>query len=123
MEYLKELNNIFRNTINYKSFNNDKIRVRDYKNGISLQHAIYYSFMYSKLGATKYTAVSQINSTNGTSFTRQAFDSKNKNIPLSNFTQLHSMILKFANSVCRESENNKILLAVDVIATIIIKSF
>lgn len=81
MEYLTELNDIFRNTINYKSINNDKIRVRDYKNGISLQHAIYYSFLYSKLGATKEAVVSKINSTNNTSFTRQAFDSKNNMNP------------------------------------------
>ena len=39
----------------------------------------------------------------GTSFTRHAFDSKNKNIPLSTFIKLHSKILKLANNICKNS--------------------
>ena len=109
MEHLPELNNLFKSIISYDTINKDGICVRNYKNGISLQHALYYNFLYSKLGAV----ASKINSANCTTFTRQAFDSKNKNIPLSVFVQLHNAILKLANSVCKESENNKILLAVD----------
>ena len=65
---------------------------------------------------------SKINSTQGTSFTRHAFDSKNKNIPLSTFIKLHSEILKLANNIFKNSENDKILLAVDVTVTITTKS-
>ena len=54
----------------------------------------------------------KINSTQGTSFTRQAFDSKNKNIPLSTFIKLHSEILKLANNIFKNPENDKILLGV-----------
>ena len=50
MKYLTELNNIFGNIINYNTNNKDKIYVQNYKNGISLQHAFLYIFLYSKLG-------------------------------------------------------------------------
>ena len=49
MKYLTELNNIFGNII-YDSINKDKIYVRNYKNGIFLQYAFLYNFLYSKSG-------------------------------------------------------------------------
>ena len=50
MKYLTELNNICGKIINYNSIDKDKIYVRNYKNGISLQHAFLYNILYSKSG-------------------------------------------------------------------------
>ena len=46
---------------------------------------------------------------------------KIKNIPLSAFIKLHSEILKLANNICKNSDNDKIVLAVDVTVTITTK--
>ena len=93
MKYLTELNNIFGNIINYNSINKDKIYILNQG--------------YERSGRVKNKFYA------GTSFTRRAFDSKNKNIILSTFIKLHSEILKLANNIFKNPENEKILLAVD----------
>ena len=60
---------------------------------------------------------SNINSTQGTSFTRHAFDSKNKNIPLSTFIKLHSEILhlwRFKIPILMKIKNLFIIFGIEI---------
>ena len=74
MNIIKDIVNIFKTNCNYGKINefSDK-QLRNKTNGISINDAIYYRFMYSEKSTTKQQIVSKINYMNNTSFCQAIF--------------------------------------------------
>jgi hypothetical protein len=114
MVLLDDINNIFLNNLDYNNINShSSVKLRNIKNGISVSDAILYGFLYSKIDTTKNSVSAHIGSSNNSSFSRQAFDSKESNIQssvyLSIFNDLSSLFYKISPS----SIHNKRFIAVD----------
>jgi hypothetical protein len=87
--------------------------MRNKLNGISLSNLFYYKFLYSKLHITKDEVVSDINSIKHETFSRQAFNAKENNIPLTVYECLLTNIITFFNENCLTSPNLDSFIAVD----------
>lgn len=105
----------FKSVINYETVNSlsKHIKLRQSKNGITLTDVISYRFLYTDSNdrMTKQAITCKLNSINNTSFTRQAYDSKDKNVPLEFY---EFMFLKFKSLFRKQMEiKDDILVAVD----------
>jgi hypothetical protein len=97
MNYINELNITFKKYINYKTINNyNSIQMRNMPNGIQLVDTFLYCFKYAQLNATKEGIVSQLNTSSDKNFTRHAYDTKLKNLPVNVFESLFEEI----RSIC-----------------------
>ena len=109
----KEILDIFQSECNYVNINkNSKVKLRNRTDGIQLKDLFYYRFMYSKKDTTKESIISQINFNNNTNFTRQAYESKENNIPVSVYANIYNKICCYYNCYCN-NENNFKLVAID----------
>lgn len=114
MNLVEPLNSIFKSTCCYDTINRDKkIRVRNIKNGVTLFDAIYYRFLYTNKDTTKDFITSKINEANNTMFSRQAFNSKENNIPLSCYQSIFEQIICLYNRQFKLSKLDDVILAVD----------
>ena len=113
MKAIKALGKMFTNNCTYKTINklSDK-KLRNIENGITLQDALYYRFLYTKINTTKQENTSNINMLNDTNYTRQSFESKENNIPL-NFYELLLYKIKNIYNKCIMDTHDTILMAVD----------
>lgn len=110
---VKFFNELFTNECNYKNINSisDK-KLRNYINGIKLNDCVYSRFLYAKKDITKERIISIINNINGTSFTRQAIDHKENNIPIKMYSNILNKLIEYYN--CNyNNENNRKLIAID----------
>lgn len=102
------LNNLFNDMCDYDYINKmNSIRMRNHKNGIQLNDAIKYRFLYSKKDMTKEGATSLINYKKNSKFTRQAIESKEDNIPICAYSNVFSNISKFFNSFNKNDNQTK----------------
>ena len=114
------LNKIFGDLCDYNTINtinNKKLR----KKGISLENAFLYRMLYSDKNTTKEGITSKINSLNQhsnmiaenkTSFTRQAYEYKERNISLSVYESILNKIVNYYN-IYTDNNNNVLFIAVD----------
>ena len=78
---IKGILNIFNSECNYNNINNiGSKKLRNIIDGVNLIDAIYYRFSYTSKNTTKESITSELNYTNDTDLTRQAFDRKENNI-------------------------------------------
>lgn len=104
---IKELLDTFNTECTYKSINKyNPIKLRNIKNGITLTDAIYYRFAYSNIQTTKDLVASDINMINKTSFSRQAYEAKDNNIPVKLYSNLLEKISTI-NNKCNASDKIK----------------
>ncbi|MEK7615540.1 MAG: transposase, partial [Patescibacteria group bacterium] len=96
---LSELNKIFIKHSNYKfvNFIND-IKLRNNKDGLRLEDALIYRFMYSDPNSTKESITSHINYVYETTFDRQTFDSKENNIGIDVYLSIFEDIFKLVST-------------------------
>jgi hypothetical protein len=113
MECINKIVDIFAKECNYKKVNDiSDVKLRNKKNGIKLQDAIYYRFKYAEKNVTKQEITSSINLLNNTSFARNNIDGKEKNISLEFYKSLFSKIIKVHNKYVPKSKD-LIVVAVD----------
>ena len=90
----KDIIKMFTSEIDSKKINEySNIKLRNCEKGIKLMNIIYYSMMYTKKEFTKEFVVSTINNRTGSNFTRQAFDRKEKNIPIKGYENIFTNII------------------------------
>ena len=108
-----DLIDIFQGECNYKRINEiSNLQMRNHVDGVQLHDAIYYRFLYSKKDTTKENIVSSINNYNCTSFSRQAFDNKENNIPVETYLNIFHKIRSYYN--CNyNNENGVKLIGID----------
>ena len=116
MENIKKINNIINKICTYDFINSltDK-HLRNKKDGIQLDDAIYCKFKYAQLNETHESVTSHINYINDTHFTRQNYIKKENNIPILFYEQFFTQIYSFYKDNCI-NQDNKIahkLIAVD----------
>jgi len=96
---IANLIDIFKNEYNYENINKiSAIKIRNRKNGIQLNDLFYYRFLYSQNNMTKEHIVSKINDKNGTHLTRQAYESKENNIPIQIYKNILCKIVRYYNN-------------------------
>ena len=108
----KNILDVFNNQCNYKKINelrNNNMRNR--KNGIQLNNLFLYRFLYSKKDITKEHITSIINNKYNKQFTRQAYESKENNIPLQTYINLFNSLIKIFNN--NYNQDNRKLIAID----------
>ena len=106
----ENVNNIFSKYINYKYINSiSKTKVRNCVNGIELQHAMLYKFMYTNINSTKDLITSQINISTDKEFTRQAYDNKENNIPISIYKDIYNGLVMYYNDNYASNIKEKII--------------
>jgi len=99
MDIINHVSNVFSNYCNYKTINElSPVKMRNKSDGIQIKDGVLYRFLYSRIGSTKEDVVSDINDLNDTSFTRQAFDRKENNIPLEFYSLLFNEISSILNN-------------------------
>lgn len=99
MDIINRVSNVFKTHCNYKTINAlSSVKMRCKSEGIRLKDCILYRLLYSQIGTTKEGVVSRINHLNNTSFTRQAFDCKENNIPLAFYALLFDEISLILNN-------------------------
>ena len=104
------LNNIFKEECSYAKINETStVKLRNHKNGIQIQDLFLYRFLYSKKDMTKERICSIINDRNDTHFTRQAFDNKENNVPVSVYTNIFNRILEYSGSINNDDKNTKLI--------------
>lgn len=109
----KKLVEIFQNEFNYNKINKiRKTNMRNILKGIQLNDAIYYRFLYTKKDTTEESIVSHMNFLKNTTFTRQAYTSKEKNIPTKTYFNVLSKIKRLYND-CYGQGNDLKMIAVD----------
>lgn len=111
--FIGVLNSIPKITCSYNNINKDKIFIRNIKNGIQLHDVFYYRFLYSFKNTTKDFITSKINKTNKTTYNRQSYDSKDKNIPIECYRSLFEQIIGLYNSHFKVNKLDEIVIAVD----------
>lgn len=110
---LSKLSNIFTEYCDYKNINNiSSVKLRNHKNGIQPVDAMMYRLMYSNINVTKEEVTSKINDINKTSFTRQAYENKENNIPVTVYENILSNLREYYNCYYGNEDNFK-LLAID----------
>jgi hypothetical protein len=107
---ISELVKIFSDECTYKEINKlSTSKMRNRKNGIQLSDLFLYKFLYSKKDMTKERIVSFINNKNNTHFTRQAFESKENNIPLKTYKNLLKRVCCYHNRNCTDETGIKLI--------------
>jgi hypothetical protein len=112
-DFIMELNNVFRYICSYNNINKDKKNIRNFKNGIKLCDAIFYKFLYTDKYTTKDSITSKINLANNNTFSRQAYNNKENNIPLNMYSQLFEHLVAFINKHFKLNKLDEIIIAVD----------
>lgn len=107
-----KLNNIITHICNYETINKlSNTKMRNIKNGITLNDALLYKFMYAQQEITKESAVAYINNynkendLNKNNFNRKAFESKENNIPLQLYELIAENIIKLYNDIVKMNNN------------------
>lgn len=112
MDIIQDIQNIFKNNCTYKKIKEEcGIQLRNKKDGIALNDALLYRFLYTDIATTKQNIVSFLNDANKTTFTRQAYNSKEDNIPIKFYELLLKEFTLLHNKYC-QSDATK-LIAVD----------
>ena len=97
--------NVFKDCCNYQTINKlSDIKLRNIVGGIQIQDALIYRFLYSEIGSTKEEISDNINILNNTNFSRQSFERKDSNIPLSFYNYILSKICIINNNI--NTDNN-----------------
>lgn len=113
MDTVSGLVKIINSSCNYKTINAfSGVNLRNRQKGLNIMDVIYYRFLYSDKNTTKQQIVSKINEFNNTSFSRQAYESKENNIPISFYENLLNRIIVYFNAQ-NTFNNNDICVAVD----------
>jgi hypothetical protein len=114
MSCIKGLVKIINNVCNYSKINAySNKRLKNMPNGIGLKDAMRYRFSYASKGSTKQGIVSDCNEFNNTSFSRQAFEGKESNIPVKMYELLLQNIIVFSNIYTKKSKTDLYLVGVD----------
>lgn len=93
------LNDLFKDMCSYNYINKmNSVKMRNHKDGIQLNDAVKYRFLYSKKDMTKERAISLINYKKNSDFKRQSIESKENNIPIDAYSNVFNKISKFFNS-------------------------
>jgi len=110
---IKNLNKIFSKYTDYKFINkiNNK-KLRNMKNGLSLEDVIFYELSYCNQDSTRESIIAKINMNKKTTFTRHSFESKSNNISLSVFDSLLKELILLYDDTYRPIKRNN-LIAVD----------
>lgn len=78
---INNINNILKTSTTYTFVNSFScVQMRKHKNGISINNALLYDFLYTNPINTRSKVCSIINKINNTEFARQSYDSKKDNI-------------------------------------------
>ena len=109
--HIKEISDIFKNNCNYSVINkNNNKKMRNSK--IKLLDVLSYRYLYSHPQSSKNSNTSLLSFTNKTSFSRQAYDAKEANIPLAIYSNIFNDLSSYYNQLY--VDRNKLrLLAVD----------
>lgn len=104
------INEIFLSTCNLAYINEtNDVKLRNIKNGISIQDAILYRFKYAQIDSTKDEIVSTINYNNKTNFVRSSYESKENNIGLRIYNNLLAKIKElYFNYFCDNKQQRYI---------------
>lgn len=92
---VQDICKIFSDNCNYNIINADHLIMRNKLNGITLLNALIYRFQYAFLDTTKESITSDLNICNKVSFTRQAYDAKERNIPLTVYSNICNDLLNY----------------------------
>lgn len=107
---IKIILDIFKNECNYNNINNiGSKKLRNIKTGVNLIDAIYYRFSYTSKNTTKESITSDLNYTNNTALSRQAFDRKENNIPINMYRNILNKIIHFYNNYTNSDNNINII--------------
>lgn len=107
---ISKLNNIFESEMNYTKINKiGTVKMRNCNNGIKLSELILYRFLYSKKDTTKERAVAIVNNKIGTNFTRQGFDSKERNIPIQTYINVLNKVTNYYDKINNLNNDSKII--------------
>ena len=110
---LYKLTHIFADNCDYKAINQlSNVKMRNKKDGILLKDAINYRFQYAAIHKTKQQIVSNINNINDTSYSRQAYEYKERNISIDFYELLFIQIATYYNNYISRP-NDTTLLAID----------
>ena len=122
-QYILRLNDIIRDICNYDTINKiGKKQLRNIKDGVSLNDAIMFKFMYAQPNATKENITAFINNYNKTNsinqnkFDRKAYESKERNIPTEIYSMMAHRVIELYNdikSIYDNDHNNLVYMAVD----------
>ena len=121
--HILKLNDIITNICNYDTINKlSQKKLRNIPNGISLNDALMYKFMYAQINTTKESICAYINNYNKTNninnntFDRKSYESKEKNIPIEFYSLMANKVIELYNNVKNAYDNdinNLIYVAVD----------
>lgn len=96
---VKDISKIFSDNCNYNNINkNSDVKMRNIPKGVSLNAALSYRFLYTFLKTTKESITSRLNNRNKTELDRQAYDAKEKNLPLFVFSEILNNLNSFYNT-------------------------
>lgn len=110
MKTIKKIIKAFQSECNYRRINDiSTVKMRNNCKGIKLFDVLYYKFLYSKKNVTKEQIVSIINNINNTTFTRQAFEYKENNIPLQTYLNICKKIFGAYNRTYINPKKAKII--------------
>jgi len=111
---ISEISKIIKEECSYKKINsNSKCQMRNRKDGIQLMDALWYRFQYADKNMTKDRAVAKMNIMNGTTFSRQSFDSKEQNIPLDIYMAILKRIINHYNDKYNDANEDIKVIAID----------
>ena len=122
MDIINNINRIFTNNCSYKIINQlSTKKLRNIKDGVKLDEAIYYRFKYTAKNTTKSSIVADINYNSENNNCRQAFYLKEKRIPYSSDVNLLTSVISSDNQInisnksfINSKNNNDHLIAIDL---------
>ena len=115
LNVVRKINEIFTSVCSYETINKlGNKKLRNIKNGISLNDAMFYRFQYTKKGYTKESIIGDINynKNDNKSFDRTSYHSKEANIPIEAYRMILNKIIELYNT-CNINKEEKIFVAVD----------
>ena len=97
--FISQINNISKSIISYDNINSHStIKMRNIKNGITLNDAVFYRFQQSHINNTQQSVVDDLNYGHK-HFSRQAYYSKEGNIPIYIYNQLLTFFINMHKSL------------------------
>ena len=109
---LKNITNIIQNYCSYDNINKEKNLVRNKPNGIQINDVIYYRLAQSETDQTKCRIVCEINRKNNTTFVRQAYEKKERSIPVRIYEEILNALKNLYNAYYGNNNEEK-LIAID----------
>ena len=111
---VKELNLIFYDLENViKKYVEDTHNIKTRKRDITFVQTLLYNFSYSVPSNTKTKITSSFNFDNDSSSTRQAFDYRDKTIPVHFYVDLYNKVHNLYKKLMKIDKKNPIIIAVD----------